>query len=232
MEYIGVLRQIYSRSSYPPQITGNTTNSFILDYALNTINNCDFSVIPESILLIKLILERDPSSITKMNKRRKGNNLQNVLDWIQNLMETEFQGEMHFWTTIIDTISFICSTFKLNLGIFNLNDVLPWILKNLPVKGDDMEAENIYSTLILFVSNPQNNDLISEFGNEFLRVFVQTLGLKDETLRAFLLSEMTLVGMKNFIKSCLANGITQDVILEMLQMSQGDPNLFSSRLSI
>ena len=181
-QYIGVLRQYYL--NFGPQIQLLKKKVIIKTFFTN-LNICDFNVIPEPLIAIRNVLEREPNLIERY--------MNDLITFIQTLFQQEDEGQVHFWATITNAISLLCSLIKINPSNFDYALWLPHILSHLPVQGDEMEAEHIYSTLLFLIQNNQN--ILSQYPKEFLRIFAQTLGLKDKVFSSFHLSNETILGI-------------------------------------
>lgn len=181
-QYIGVLRQFYLNGaehlySLPKKVC---IKSFI-----ESIEICDFTVIPEPIIALRNVFEREPAVLNS--------NISVILSYIFQLVQSEYNGELHYWTTLTNSISFICSVYMTSPQTLDLDEWIPLILMILPVKGDEMEAEHIYSTLLTIVNTNQID--LSIYSEELTKVLAQTLGLKDTIIQSYHLTEQTYQGL-------------------------------------
>ena len=186
-QYLGVLRQLYiSNGKSFKAIYKN----YIIKFFLDGLDSCDFSSIPESILALKNVLEIEPRLINE--------NISEILNHIENLFNSEFDGELHYYSTITDSISLILTLFKVYPNLIDLDYYLPLILTFLPVKGDEIEAEFIYSTLLNL-----NNDFYNNYLELFLKSYLLTLNLNDEQLKIFKLKDETFNNLINRTKKLI-----------------------------
>ncbi|KAK8886813.1 hypothetical protein M9Y10_037846 [Tritrichomonas musculus] len=196
---VGVLRQLYINSgngSDPSHFNlTSLQRKFIIKAFIRDLKICDFSVLPEPLIAVRNVLERESDKILP--------HIQLILDFINNLFNIPYESQMHYWSTMTNAASFLCSLMKLNLESFDLN-LISKILPILPVKGDEMEAENIYGTLIwLITETPVGPEIVNQFGSELIRILAQTLGLKDKVLNSFKLSPKTAQGMTNLLNNLM-----------------------------
>ena len=178
-QWVGVLRQLFINNH--EQLKGVVRKAIIQAF-IETIPICDFSVVPEPILALKNVFQIAPSEIQPRH-------LTTAVEFIWQLLEQDNDGELNYWSTITDAISFICVLIRSGSPLISLEQWLPKILSLLPVRGDDMEAENIYSTLEHLVD--QAGGSIASLAPEFIRVYVLTIGMKEKVLASFRLSEST-----------------------------------------
>jgi len=184
-QYLGVLRQLYMNSGSSFR---SYTRNFIIKSFVEGIEICDFSVIPESIIALRHVLEHEPQLIQS--------DLEDIMMKIDEIINSDYNGELHYWTTISDSISFLCSFARLYPSEFDYNLYVPLILNKMPVKGDEMEAENIYSELVKMASS----ETVVEFQSEFANAFIQTMCLPPDQLDAYHLSSSTFEQLKNISK--------------------------------
>lgn len=196
---IGVLRQLYINSGEGKSIVlASIQKKKIISSFFSTLNICDFTVLPEPLIALKNVLERDSDKILPK--------MQSVLEFIANLFSSENEGQMHYWSTMTTAVSFLCSFMKLSLDSFDLKSWLPHMLHVLPVKGDEMEAENIYANLVWLIELPNvGNDVLNEFGPEFIRIFAQTFGMKEKVINSLKLSSETKQKMAKILINLLQN---------------------------
>lgn len=178
-QWVGVLRQLFINNH--EQIKG-LTRKVIIQAFIENIPVCDFSVVPEPILALKNVYQIAPSEIQPKH-------LSSAVEFIWQLLEQENDGELNYWVTVTDAISFICVLIRSGSPLVPVEQWLPKILSLLPVRGDDMEAENIYSTIEYLVE--QIGQGLGPLVPEVLRVYVLTIGMKEKVLASFRLSEET-----------------------------------------
>jgi tellurite resistance protein len=100
----------------------------------------DGSVIPEPILAIRAVMVREPQLVAK--------EIQPILEFVAEIVERECLGKPHYWATAMAAISFVCTARQVEGMEIDWGQWMPLVLAKLPVKGDEMEAENIYATLV------------------------------------------------------------------------------------
>ncbi|OHT05306.1 hypothetical protein TRFO_26922 [Tritrichomonas foetus] len=189
-QYIGVLRQYYINFG---QNMHKIAKSKMIRTFISNLEICNFTVIPEPLIALRNVLERENSIIAQ--------HLGGIISFIQSLFEQENEGQVHYWSTMTNAVSFLCSLMKMNTESFDFNTWLPHILAILPVKGDEMEAEHIYSTLLWLIQN--NPNIVGQCSTELIRIFAQTLGLKEKMLTSFNLSQETLQGIVRILVNLL-----------------------------
>jgi hypothetical protein len=176
-QYIGVLRQFYTNHFVE---IPSLTKKFVIKSFLGSLSICIGGVLPEPILAIRAVLEREAVVIE--------NQLPEVLQFLQEILDRENEGEVHYWSTMTDGVSLLCTVMRVRPEGFDIGFWLPKMLAKLPVRGDEMEADHIYET-IAGVS-----EVIAEMEggvHELIRVYAQTLALKDKVLESLHLKRET-----------------------------------------
>lgn len=184
-QFIGVLRQFYNSTN---ALTGvpEILKKFVIKHMMN-IDICDFSVIPEPILGIMAIAEKEPQIVY--------NHLQSIIEKLLEILQADETGEMHYFSTKADAMSLICTLLN------KFPDDMPWddcaacMAASLPVRGDDMEAEHIYSSLLAYLSSREE---IQAFKDQLYEGF--KAALEDaELIKA--VNENTKQSMARFVSS-------------------------------
>jgi hypothetical protein len=83
------------------------------------------------------------------------------------------------------------------------------MLAKLPVRGDEMEADNIYSTLVTLCDAIAPIDGLVQ---ELIRVYAQTLALKDKILESFHLRPETYTGILAQLRLLSSHPQYQEVV--------------------
>lgn len=190
-QYIGVLRQILIFGS---DSLGDILLNVIRKIIIESVDICDFNVIPEPILGIKWIIANKPALLDRYQEQ--------ILESITNLIEmSEFcEYSIHYYTTITDIRSLLCTILMINTIDFDYDAFLEFIIIGIPVKGDVIEARNIYSTIIYIVNN-LNHLITDNLKTTLISGFIKTLALPDAILNSYNLEK----DLHNFILTYVKN---------------------------
>lgn len=151
-------------------------NRFVQTFSDEDIDYSSYSVPPSPIASIYLLLQFDPNAIKDLYPK--------TMQLIQSILTQDFNGERFYNATIATAIEFLCINYQLDPNSFDLSNWLPLILHRLPLKlmGNEKLSEHIYSVILSLLSNP---DIVKQYGSEILRIFAQTLGVKDKYFDKF-----------------------------------------------
>jgi hypothetical protein len=130
---------------------------------LQNIDLCDYSVLPEPILALTWIIQNEQSDI----------DLVDAIEFSEAALNSEFSGEIYFYSTIAACSSLLLSMMKYKGECF---DYLNLVLSILPIRGDEIEAKFIYSTLIEF----QEEGRITESTEILRQAFENALLIEKE----------------------------------------------------
>ena len=142
-----------------------------------------FSIPPSPIYSMSLIMMFEPNFISDIYK--------NILEIMHKILVFPPSNERFYNATISNAIEFLCVILQKSPDAFDFQNIFPLILPKLPLKlmGDEHLSDHIYFTLL---TSLQNNDIFKQFGGEFLRILVQTLGIKDHHFSNFKFSQETI----------------------------------------
>ena len=215
-QYLGVLRQLYFTDLQIP----NLIDRIILKMFFENIDICDFSVIPEPILFLNKLLNVNPEVALQQIQEH------NIIDQITDMLDAEYDGEVHFYTTITDCVSLLCTLMNKIPDDFPYEDLLPRMINALPVRGDEIEAEHIYSTLIRAL---QASEQVQALSQELFVAFAQTLALPDQQFESYQLSQETKTGLIQIVKQLLSQEGFSDLISQNLD--ENSQQILSERLA-
>jgi hypothetical protein len=202
-QYMGVLRQLYQ--DHFGAIPG-LAKKFVIKMFVKQIAICDGSVIPEPILAIRAVLMREPQLVAKETPA--------ILQFVAEILGRDYLGEPHYWATVMAAISLVCTVGQVEGLEIDWGQWMPLVLAKLPVKGDEMEAENVYATLVALAGRIPHGCL-----PELVRVYVQTCALKEKVLESFHLQEATWSGIVTQLGQILAG---HPELCEVIEQSLGD----------
>ncbi|KAK8842709.1 hypothetical protein M9Y10_025570 [Tritrichomonas musculus] len=203
---------------------GFVTNE-ILSFALNKLQLCDFSHGPEPIIFIHSLIKYKPELLA--------DKIDPIIQFFLQQLSVEEVSLKFYWPTIMNIISAIFTLMLSNTFIneaIKSDQCIMLILSKLPVKGDYVEACNIYQSILDFIRIKGKN--ITPFIPEILRVFVQTLAFsprKFEKINFDLpLFEKIVTGVKYIFQSYPQ---LQQQVPEILNNDNVKYNHFISRLN-
>ena len=200
-QYLGVVRQLY----FSGIEIGGLVKKILLRMFFENIDICDFSVIPEPIIAIKQLLDVQPEIVAP--------NLEAILENVCEKLEAEYDGEIHFYTTIADIISLLCSVMNKFTDSFDWDAIFPSMIAALPVRGDEMEAEHIYSSIIAAV---QNSESAQAYSGDVLIGFAKTLAQTDQQIESYKLNSETYTALVQWTKQAIAQDGAEAAVNEAL----------------
>lgn len=178
-----------------------------------------FYVKASPILAIATIIEYDENSVSET--------VNHILQFVQNVLTSEYNGETYYYSTISYSITFLCSLIRKHPEQFN--EYIPFILSKLPLKGEEKLAEFIYSTIIKFFDF--ENHVIQQNILEFLRVFAQTLGVKNYSFCLYEFSNETLISIVNLTQKMLNQIPNSNVIIQSYFTNQQSFQRFIEKIN-
>jgi hypothetical protein len=152
----------------------------LVDFALSKLDACDFSVPPDPIFFVRVILRDRPSLVAA--------HVPQLVQFFAGKLAEPVSLARYYWTTVTNIISAVLeiafsSTFG---GSVSLSDFLGPMLAHLPVRGDLNEAAFIYGSLVRIVDD--NPDAIAPHAGELFRVLTETLAGTGKWFKATKLS--------------------------------------------
>ena len=213
-QYLGVLRQLYFTGLQFPDLV----NRIILKMFFENIDICDFSVIPEPILFLNKLLEVNPEVVFP--------HIEDIVSQVTEMLDVEYDGEIHFYTTVTDCVSFLCTLMKKSPQDFAYEELLPLMINALPVRGDEIEAEHIYSSLL---SALQTVEQVQAMSQDLLIAFAKTLALTDQQLESYQLSPQTKAGLIQVVKQFASQDGAAELIAQ--NIDENSQEILSQRLA-
>jgi hypothetical protein len=200
-QFIGVLRQFYVSNAVIPRLH----KKFIIKQFLAALPICEGAVLAEPILAVRAVLEREPALLQR--------HVPELMQCLDAVLAREYNGEPHFWTTVTDAVSLLCTILRLQGDEFDAAFWLPRMLAALPVRGDEMEADNIYATVAAVGETAATVDALAQ---ELIRVYAQTLAMKDSALAALHLRPETYTAIVAQLALLAAHPLFPEVVAAAL----------------
>jgi hypothetical protein len=212
-QYIGVLRQLYQEHF---GVIPGLTKKLVIRMFVKRLAICDGSVIPEPILAIRAVLTREPQLLAV--------EIPAILEFVAVVLGREYLGEPHYWATVMAAISLVCTAWQVNGVEIDWAQWIPLVLAKLPVRGGEMEAENIFATLVALAGGVPQECLPN-----LVRVYVQTCALTAKVLESFHLQEATWSGIVTQLGQILAEHPELDEVVEQALGDQPSRERFVAR---
>ncbi|KAH0794540.1 hypothetical protein GPJ56_001565 [Histomonas meleagridis] len=173
---------------------------------------------PSPIDAISTILEFDEESVLDQ--------IQQLLQFTEKAFSSQYNGETYYHSTIAHSIVFLCAIIRKHNDQFN--QYIAPILSKLPLKSEFQLAEFIYSTLIQNIN--VQNPVVQQMAPEILRVFAQTLGVKNREFGLFGFSQQTEQGIVNLTRQIVSAIPNANEVVTSLFTNQQSLNRFTQKI--
>lgn len=209
-EMLGIFVEIFDTqyNNIPIVFRKNIGNCF-----LELLNECNFQIPTHAISGVRTVIEKENTVSQK--------SLQIIMNFVETLFNSEFDGSFYFYPSIGSTISLLMSIMRINPELVN-EELFNICLNNLPQRFPPSESDNIIDTLFdVFQKNliPENSVL------EFLRVLssvitfskrkIKILELKQNSIMKCCVAFHKLCAMTGSdVEKTLAQFVQNEIILE------------------
>ena len=188
--YMSLCKTLYLRPDTPA-----IAKKVIVQQVINGVTECNFTVYPEALVTALTIFNIDPSI-----------DLEKISEKLTEIFDNEPTGERYYWVTAAHAASFICAMMDKSPADFDFETWVPAILSKMPMKGDKLPAEYVYSHLVHMA---QSTELCPE---EFIRVFALILGQTDKEIEIQGISQATIQGMVQYVKAAGAEVNFEEIL--------------------
>lgn len=124
-----------------------------------------------------------------------------IVPTLISFLKSENNSTKSYYSCVPTIISLLFLLYKNSTENFNIFDLLPYVLPELPLKLEHFHSENIYSLLVSFMDDQK---LLNIYCDEVLRVFVEILSAHQVLLDKMQLSDATYDKIKKVTRMILS----------------------------